>query len=92
MRLFAIANALGGMGREAAAGAAGMDRQRLRDWVVRFNEEDVTGLRDPAPPQAARLGSLDRVGVSAVARSGAVQRRRPDLAQVGLGRRLDRPG
>src|ERR671910_3351616 len=45
-RLLALANVLDGMSREAAARAAGMDRQTLRDWVVRFNAEGVDGLRD----------------------------------------------
>ena len=34
-RLLALANALDGMSREAAARAAGMERQALRDWVHR---------------------------------------------------------
>ena len=37
-RILAIANALDGMSREEAAQAAGMDRQTLRDWVIRYNE------------------------------------------------------
>lgn len=45
-RLLAIANALSGMSRQAAAEAAGMDRQTLRDWVVRYNEAGVEGLSD----------------------------------------------
>jgi transposase len=45
-RLIALANALDGMSREAAARSAGMDRQTLRDWVVRFNAEGVDGLSD----------------------------------------------
>ncbi len=36
-RAYAIANALGGMTRAAAARVAGMDRQALRDAVVRYN-------------------------------------------------------
>ena len=36
-RLLAIANALSGMSRKEAAEAAGMDRQTLRDWVIRYN-------------------------------------------------------
>ncbi|MEZ5935091.1 MAG: hypothetical protein R3F54_24805 [Alphaproteobacteria bacterium] len=35
-RLVAIANALDGMTRLAAARSAGMDRQTLRDWVIRY--------------------------------------------------------
>ena len=45
-RLLAIANALCGMSRAAAAESAGMDRQTLRDWVIRYNEYGVTGLCD----------------------------------------------
>lgn len=45
-RLYALANALSGLSRAEAAGAAGMDRQTLRDWVVRYNGEGVAGLRD----------------------------------------------
>jgi transposase len=45
-RLLAIANALGGMSRAAAAQSAGMDRQTLRDWVIRYNEHSVAGLCD----------------------------------------------
>ena len=44
-RLLALANALDGMSRAAAARAAGMDRQTLRDWVIRFNAEGTAGLR-----------------------------------------------
>jgi transposase len=45
-RLLAIANALSGMSRTEAARSAGMDRQTLRDWVVRYNEHGVVGLGD----------------------------------------------
>ena len=45
-RLLALANALDGMSRERAAKQAGLDRQTLRDWVIRFNAEGVEGLRD----------------------------------------------
>lgn len=45
-RLLAIANALGGMSRAAAAASAGMDRQTLRDWVLRYNAHGVAGLCD----------------------------------------------
>ena len=43
-RLIALANALDGMSRDRAAKQAGMDRQTLRDWVIRFNAEGVDGL------------------------------------------------
>ena len=45
-RLLAIANALDDMSREAAAQSAGMDRQTLRDWVIRYNEHGLDGLSD----------------------------------------------
>ena len=45
-RVLAIANALDGMDRKAAAEAAGMDRQTLRDWVIRYNEHGIDGLLD----------------------------------------------
>jgi hypothetical protein len=59
--LLALANALDGMSRETAAGRAGMDRQTLRDWVIRFNaERDRTGLAGsgrtlPLPASLAQL-------------------------------------
>src|SRR5215813_10096942 len=45
-RLLAIANALCGMSREDAARSAGMDRQTLRDWVIRYNAYGLDGLAD----------------------------------------------
>lgn len=45
-RLLAIAMALEGASRDAAARHAGMDRQTLRDWVVRYNAQGLDGLRD----------------------------------------------
>ena len=45
-RMLGIANALSGMSREAAAQSAGMDRQTLRDWVVRYNGYGIAGLAD----------------------------------------------
>jgi hypothetical protein len=40
----AIANALEGMTRAEAARLAGMERQALRDAVVRYNAEGLAGL------------------------------------------------
>ncbi len=45
-RVLAIANALDGMSREDAAKSAGMDRQTLRDWVLRYNAHGIDGLLD----------------------------------------------
>jgi len=57
-RLLALANALDGMSRDAAARAAGMDRQTLRDWVHRYNAEGIAGLRDR--PRPGRPCGLDQ--------------------------------
>ena len=51
-RLLAIAAVLDGASREEAAEACGMDRQTLRDWVIRFNEEGPEGLINKPPPGA----------------------------------------
>lgn len=56
-RLLALANVLDGMNREQAARQAGMDRQTLRDWVIRFNAEGVEGLHDR--PRSGRPAWLD---------------------------------
>ena len=45
-RLLALANALDGMDRATAAKLAGMDRQTLRDWVIRYNAGGVEALAD----------------------------------------------
>ena len=56
-RLLGVANAVDGMRRAEAARRAGMDRQTLRDWVLRFNVAGVEGLRDR--PTSGRPGWLD---------------------------------
>jgi len=70
-RLLAIANALDGMSREAAARSAGMDRQTLRDWVIRYNAFGVDGLADQwgdgRPP---RLSSEERRELVAIVLAG----------------------
>ena len=45
-RLLALANAMEGMSRAAAARCAGIERQSLRDAVLRFNAEGLAGLID----------------------------------------------
>jgi len=56
-RILAIASALDGMSREDAAHSAGMDRQTLRDWVIRYNEHGLDGLADL--PREGRPPKLD---------------------------------
>jgi transposase len=56
MRLLAVANALEGMSRAEAARLAGMERQALRDAVIRYNAEGVAGLHDR--PRSGRPEAL----------------------------------
>ena len=63
-RLMALANALDGMSRERAAHQAGMDRQTLRDWVIRFNAAGIDGLRDR--PRSGRPPFLDEGQMAAL--------------------------
>ena len=51
-RLLAIAMVLEGASRLDAARQTGMDRQTLRDWVHRYNEEGVEGLSSRKAPGA----------------------------------------
>ena len=45
-RLLALALVLKGHSRVEAAKSCGMDRQTLRDWVIRYNEHGLAGLSD----------------------------------------------
>jgi hypothetical protein len=45
-RILAIAMVLAGYTREAAAVSQAMDRQTLRDWVIRYNQFGIEGLAD----------------------------------------------
>jgi transposase len=78
-RLIALGNVLDGMSREAAARAAGMDRQTLRDWVIRFNAEGVAGLRDQP-----RSGRPTRMTEGQQAAFKAVVLRGPDRERDGV--------
>jgi transposase len=49
-RLLAIALILEGHCRAEAARLSGMDRQTLRDWVHRYNERGIGGLRSRVSP------------------------------------------
>ena len=54
-RAYAIAHALEGLPRAEAARLAGMERQALRDAVVRYNTEAVSGLSDRPRIRRSRL-------------------------------------
>ncbi len=56
-RMQAIAGALEGLTRAEAARLAGMERQSLRDAVLRYNSAGVAGLHDlPRSGPAATAG------------------------------------
>jgi transposase len=55
-RLLAVALVMEGATRTEAARITGMERQTLRDWVIRYNEEGVEGLRDR--PRSGRPSQL----------------------------------
>ena len=64
-RILAIAMVLDGHARLLAAQACGMDRQTLRDWVIRYNEGGVAGLADrPRPGRPAALSDGQRAEVA----------------------------
>ena len=86
-RMLALALVLEGTERRKAAESCGMDRQTLRDWVHRYNEEGLGGLRSRKPPgasakltapQEAELVALVDAGPDP-ARHGVVRWRRIDL-------------
>ena len=86
-RMLALALVLEGSSREEAARAAGMDRQTLRDWVHRYNEEGLAGLHDrPRPGRKPRLTPEQEAELAAAVeqgpdpdRDGVVRWRRVDL-------------
>jgi transposase len=59
-RLLALASVCDGMDREEAARIGGMDRQTLRDWVHRFNEQGSDGLINIKPSGRPRKLSAEQ--------------------------------
>ena len=90
-RMLALALVLEGTSRTEAAQAAGMDRQTLRDWVHRYNEQGLDGLTDRhgefgpkrllSPEQEAEVAEWVRTGPD-LAEHGVVRWRRVDLARA----------
>jgi len=64
-RLLAIALVLEGASRTEAARVTGMDRQTLRDWVIRYNDDGVDGLSDR--PRSGRPAQLTPAQLSELA-------------------------
>ena len=66
LRMLAIANALEGLSRAEAARLAGMERQALRDAVLRYNAEGLAGLHDrPKPGRPQRLSEAEQAALAA---------------------------
>src|SRR6201996_4542567 len=79
-RLLALALVLEGHSRAAAAKTCGMDRQTLRDWIIRYNEQGIDGLSDRphgggAP---AKLTVEEKTQLAGWVRQG------PDIAEDGV--------
>jgi len=89
-RMLAIALVLEGKSRKGAAESCGMDRQTLRDWVIRYNEGGLAGLSDRVPPGPAfRLTTEQMAALSEIVEAGpepavdhVVRWRRVDLRRV----------
>jgi transposase len=79
MRLLAIANALEGLSRAEAARLAGMERQALRDAVLRYNAEGPEGLHDR--PRSGRPEGLTE-GQQAALKAWVL--RGPDVERDGV--------
>src|SRR6478672_723739 len=72
-RLLAIAAILDGAPRAEAAKIGGMDRQTLRDWVIRFNEQGPEGLINiPSPGVPPKLGNKHRVFLARLVEEGPI--------------------
>jgi transposase len=72
-RLLAIAAVLDGSSRTEAAEIGGMDRQTLRDWVVRFNEQGPEGLVNiPSPGVPPKLDAAHRAFLARIVEEGPI--------------------
>jgi transposase len=88
-RIYAIANALDGLSRADAARLAGMERQALRDAVLRYNAEGLAGLHDrPKGRPPRRLTATEEAALAAavlrgpdIETDGCCAWTRPDLCR-----------
>ena len=86
MRLLAIASALEGLSRAEAARLAGMERQALRDAVVRYNAEGPQGLHDR--PRSGRPEGLT-AGQQAALKAWVLRGPNPERDGVSAWRLVD---
>jgi transposase len=78
-RILAIAMVLAGHTRQAAAEAQAMERQTLRDWIIRYNQHGLAGLADrPRPGRPALLKADQEAQLEAWVEQG------PDLKTDGV--------
>lgn len=80
-RLLALAAIYDGMTRTDAARIGGMDIQTLRDWVIRFNEAGLDGLKNRAAP-----GRRRRLSEAQMAELSTLVARGPPHKEQGLTR------
>mgnify|MGYP006263884315 CR=1 FL=1 len=89
-RMLSLAAVYDGLNRTKAARVGGMDRQTLRDWVVRFYNEGLDGLTDrPRPGGPSQLSDAQLIALRDIVEvgpdpntDGVVRWRRVDLARV----------
>lgn len=86
-RMLAIALVLEGASRDDAARTCGMDRQTLRDWVHRFNDQGLAGLSN----DNTKGGRRARLTLEQKAELAEVVRKGPDVKVDGVvrWRRID---
>ena len=88
-RMYAIANAVDGLSRAESARLAGMERQALRDAVLRYNAEGLAGLHDrPKGRPPRRLTAAEEAALAAavlrgpdIETDGCCAWTRPDLCR-----------
>jgi transposase len=72
-RLLAIAAVLDGASREEAAKIGGMDRQTLRDWVIRLNDQGPDGLINiPSPGVPPKLEAAHKAFIARIVEEGPI--------------------
>ena len=79
-RMLALALVLEGKSRKEAAESCGMDRQTLRDWVIRYNAGGLAGLSD----RKGAVGPKRRLSPEQEAEVAGWMRRGPDVAVDGV--------
>jgi len=80
-RLLALAAICDGKDREEAARIGGMDRQTLRDWVHRFNEQGPDGLvNGKSPGRPSKLSAEQKEDLRQLVEAG------PDVEKDGIAR------